>query len=220
LAVALHGDRVPSPTQSSHIIIVGRFQRPYRSGRAQRKQRAQLEYAELNFEGGNIVADEEFVFIGANTIRINAIQKGQPERDIAEQFRELLGKQIIVLGPAPQPIGHIDMMLTPPGNCRLMLADPGWGARIAAQELANNPKAVSRFEQVSVANFFGHSDITAITTLDGKEIHPPPILGTTAQVISESQAIAKTLDRVAETLTDLDFEVIRVPSRLWLGSTR
>jgi len=122
-----------------------------------------LEYAPLNFEGGNIVSDSEFAFIGANTIRRNAIDKNQPERAIAEQFRELLGKPVIVIGPAPQPVGHIDMMLTPLGEHRLMLADPGWGARIAALAIA------------------------------------------------DSEASATTLDRVAETLTALGFEIIRVP---------
>jgi hypothetical protein len=170
-----------------------------------------LEYAPLNFEGGNIVADDKFVFIGANTIRLNAIQKNRPERAIAESFRDLLGKPVIVIGPTPQPVGHIDMMLTPLGERRLMLADPGWGARIAAQELADNPAAVAEFERNCELNFFGHNDITEVTSLDGAIIRPPPIVGTTKLAIAESQTIAASLDRVAQTLTELDFEVIRLP---------
>ena len=170
-----------------------------------------LEYAPLNFEGGNIVSDSEFAFIGANTIRRNAIDKNQPERAIAEQFRELLGKPVIVIGPAPQPVGHIDMMLTPLGEHRLMLADPGWGARIAAQAIADDPAAVTAFESSAEINFFGRSDIASVTTLDGEIIHPPPIIGTTALAIADSEASATTLDRVAETLTALGFEIIRVP---------
>lgn len=170
-----------------------------------------LEYASLNFEGGNIVSDSEFVFIGANTIRRNAIDKGQTERAIAEQFRDELGKPVIVIGPTPQPVGHIDMMLTPLGERRLMLADPAWGARIAAQSSADDPAAVAAFESNAEANFFGRRDITSITSLDGEIIHPPPIVGTTQLAIADSEGIAATLERVAETLTGLGFDVIRVP---------
>ena len=170
-----------------------------------------LEYAPLNFEGGNIVASDDFVLIGANTIRSNAIEQQQPEQAIAEQFRDLLGKPVIVIGPAPQPIGHIDMMLTPLGDRRLMLADPAWGARLAAAALATNPAEVDEFERNAERNFFGHADITSVNALDGSIIRPPPIVGTTTQAIAESRAIAGTLDRVAETLSSLDFEVIRIP---------
>jgi hypothetical protein len=170
-----------------------------------------LAYAPFSFEGGNIVADDEFVFVGANTIRRNAIDKQQPERAIAELFRDELGKPVIVIGPTPQPIGHIDMMLTPLGKRRLMLADPAWGARLAAQALADNPTQVEAFEASSERNFFGHSDITSLTALDGSVIRPPSIVGTTQQAIAESRAIAADLDRVAETLTGLGFEVVRVP---------
>ncbi len=170
-----------------------------------------LEYATLNFEGGNIVADRDFVFIGANTIRRNAIDKNKTERAIAEQFREELGKQVIVIGPAPQPVGHIDMMLTPLGGRRLMLADPGWGARIATQATTDNPAALAAFENNAEADFFGHRDITSVTALSGEIIRPPAIVGTTRLAIADSEAIAPTLDRVADTLTDLGFEVFRVP---------
>ena len=170
-----------------------------------------LEYAPLNFEGGNIVASDDFVLIGANTIRSNAIEQQQPEQAIAEQFRDLLGKPVIVIGPAPQPIGHIDMMLTPLGDRRLMLADPAWGARLAAAALATNPAEVDQFERNAERDFFGHADITSVTGLDGSIIRPPPMVGTTAQAIAESRAIANTLDRVAETLRSLDFEVVRIP---------
>ena len=170
-----------------------------------------LEYAPFNFEGGNIVADAEYAFVGANTIRGNAIRQNRPEREIAELFRDVLGKPIIVIGPAPQPVGHLDMMLTPLGERRLMLADPRWGARLAQAELDHNAQAVTDFERASERNFFGHADITEVTTLDGKIIRPPPIVGSTAMAIAESEAIADSLDRVAEMLQGLGFEVIRVP---------
>lgn len=170
-----------------------------------------LEYAPFNFEGGNIVADDEFVYVGANTIRRNAIDQQQPERAIAELVRDVLGKPVIVIGPAPQPIGHIDMMLTPLGNRRLMLADPAWGARLAARALTDNPAQVNEFEVNSERNFFGHSDIATLTALDGSVIRPPPVVGSTQQAIAESEAIVADLERVAETLADLGFEVLRVP---------
>lgn len=170
-----------------------------------------LEYASLAFEGGNIVADEKQVFIGANTIRLNAIEKNLTDREVASRFQQELGKPVIVIGPLPQPIGHIDMMLTPLGNNRLMLADPGWGARLAATDLAQNPQAVAAFEETSERNFFGHGDITEVTSNSGEVIRPPQILGATAYAVADSKAIAGAINQLAARLEQLGFEITRVP---------
>lgn len=170
-----------------------------------------LEYASLSFEGGNIVADETHVFIGANAIRFNAIEKKLPEDEVARRFQRKFGKPVIVVGPAPQPIGHIDMMLTPLGGNRLVLADPGWGARLAQQDLQNNPQAVLAFEKHSENNFFGLADVTELTTRDGGRIRAPEIVGTSAMAIEDSRAIAGAIDRVGASLEKLGFEIFRVP---------
>ncbi len=170
-----------------------------------------LEYAELSFEGGNIVADEDFVFIGANTIRRNALDLELPEIEIAQRFERLLGKAVVVVGPLPQPIGHIDMMLTPLGNKRLVVADPAWGARLAQQDLNDNPAAVSAFEQRSMRDFFGHSAIGEVHLLDGSVLRPPEIMDATSHAISDSKSIAAALDGLAQSLQELGFRIERVP---------
>lgn len=170
-----------------------------------------LEYAPFAFEGGNIVADESRVFVGANTIRFNALAKNLPEEEIARLFQDEFGKAVIVVGPAPQPIGHIDMMLTPLGGKRLMLADPGWGAALAQQDLDGNPQAVATFEQSSESNFFGLPEIIELKTPDGDKIRAPEIIGASRFAIEDSKAIAEALDQVGASLEKLGFEVFRVP---------
>ena len=170
-----------------------------------------LDYASLSFEGGNIVADETHVFIGANTIRFNAIEKNLAEEAVARRFQQELGKPVIVVGPAPQLIGHLDMMLTPLGGKRLMLADPGWGARLAQQDLQENPQLVLDFEQRGENTFFGLPDITELTAHDGSRIQAPELVGTTTTAIEDSNAIAAALDEVGASLEKLGFEIYRVP---------
>ena len=67
----------------------------------------------LNFEGGNIVSDDETIFVGANTIYDNAITLEMSEPEVVERFERELGRTVLVVGPWPQPVGHIDMMMTP-----------------------------------------------------------------------------------------------------------
>ena len=170
-----------------------------------------MEYSSLSFEGGNIVSDEHYVYVGANTIRFNAIRENRSEAEIADILKEELGKPVIVIGPLPQPVGHIDMMLTPLGNKHLLLADPAWGARLAEQNLINLPEQVEAFEKQCEQNFFGHSDIKQVTNHDGEIIRPPKIVGATQHAIKDSKSIAEDLDRVSEELTKLGFKVSRVP---------
>lgn len=170
-----------------------------------------LEFADLSFEGGNIVSDEDFVFIGANTIRRNALELELPEIEIAQRFERLFGKTVIVVGPLPQPVGHIDMILTPLGNKRLLLADPAWGARLAQQDLHSNPAAVTAFERRSMQDFFGHSAIGEVHLLDGSVLQPPDIMDATARAISDSNTIAATIDGIMRSLRELGFRIERMP---------
>ncbi len=170
-----------------------------------------LDHASLTFEGGNLVADETHVFIGANTVRYNALEKNLDETEVVRRFQQELGKPVIVVGPAPQPIGHVDMMLTPLGGQRLLLADPGWGARLAQEDLEQDPAAVLAFERRSENNFFGLPDVTELTALDGSAIRAPQIEGSSQLAITDSRAIAGALDQLAASLQQLGFDVMRVP---------
>lgn len=165
----------------------------------------------LTFEGGNIVSDREQVFVGADTVQLNALELGRPARDIARRFGDELGKPVVVIGPSPQPVGHIDMVLTPLGGGRVMLADPDWGARLAAAELDSRPEAVSQFEHDAERNFFGDPAIARVKIRDGGAATAPAVIGATRQAIDDSRDIAPALDRIAAELERLDFDVFRVP---------
>src|SRR5688572_27614172 len=106
----------------------------------------------LFFEGGNIVSDREHVFIGANTIRENALELKVPEPEVVLRFEEELGRTVLVVGAVPQVVSHIDMALTPLGDGRLAFADAAAGARIAEQALNEDPESVARFEEWTERN--------------------------------------------------------------------
>lgn len=69
-----------------------------------------LQTSSLYFEGGNIVSDNEFILIGANTIRQNALKLDLSEAQVVTRFQEELGRQLLVVGPYPQPIAHIPLL--------------------------------------------------------------------------------------------------------------
>ena len=171
----------------------------------------QADQSGLHFEGGNIVADGSHVFVGANTIRYNALLQGKADQEIARQLEREFGRPLMVVGPLPQPVAHIDMMLTPLGDKVLALADPAWGARLAAQELAETPARVEDFETLCMTEFFGHPTIRELHDLEGNVIRPPEVIGRTVAAIEDSKAIAPALDRLAQEFEKQGYTVHRMP---------
>lgn len=165
----------------------------------------------LAFEGGNIVSDGRTVFIGANTVRANAVRLEVDDEEVARRFEDELGLPVLVVGPLPQPVGHVDMMLTPLGHDRLVLADPGSGARIAAEALAADSESVRAFERSCEELFFGDAGIEKLVDLDGKTIEAPSIVGKTGEAIRETETIEAALEGVAKALRDRGYAVERVP---------
>jgi len=164
----------------------------------------------LFFEGGNIVSDRDHVLIGANTIRRNAVELDVAEPEVVLRFEEELGRQVLVVGPFPQPIGHIDMMLTPLGDGRIALADAASGARIAEQALKEDPKSVAAFEGWCEEHFFGDPSIREIAGADGR-LTAPDVRGRTREMIEKSRTIAPLLDGVARALEQHGYRVERIP---------
>ena len=164
----------------------------------------------LFFEGGNIVSDRDHVLIGANTIRRNALELDVAEPEVVLRFEEELGRGVLVVGPFPQPIAHIDMMVTPLGGRRVALADAAAGARIAEQALREAPKSVAAFEGWCEDNFFGDPSIREVAGVDGA-ITAPEVRGRTAAMIEKSRAIAPLLDKVASSLESHGYRVERIP---------
>ena len=172
---------------------------------------ATCDKSSLTFEGGNIVSDERMIFVGGNTVRINAIELELSDVEVVRILEKELGRAVLVVGRVPQPVGHIDMMLTPLGNGRLVLANASSGAMLAENDLQNHPDAVDEFEQRCERQFFGHPQITTLQNTDGEDIRPPQIIGQTARAIADSRAIANDLDRLASELAKRGYRVSRMP---------
>jgi len=170
-----------------------------------------LQASELYFEGGNVVSDDDFILIGANTIRYNAIELNISEAEVVNRFQDELGRQVLVIGPYPQPIAHIDMMMTPLGGGRMLVGDSFAGARIATDALRNDPQSVTAFERWCETHFFGHPAITEIHGRDGEVIAAPEIRGKTREIVARSQAIGPALDGIAEALEGYGYKVERIP---------
>ena len=165
----------------------------------------------LLFEGGNIISDQRHLFIGANTIRYNAVELNKTDLEIMQMFERELGRPALVLGPFPQPVGHIDMILTPLGDRELMLADPAWGARLAKKELSESPETVLAFEQLCIDYFFGTPSVSALKDSEGNVIMAPDITDMTADAVEKTQSISDELDRIADEMTDYGYRVHRIP---------
>lgn len=167
--------------------------------------------SELYFEGGNVVSDPEHIFIGANTIRYNAVQLDLQEVEVVRRFQEELGRRVLVVGPWPQPVAHIDMILTPVGDRRVVLADAAAGARIAERALEADPESVRSFERACEEDFFGHPAIRRIVVTGGAEIEAPELTGKTREMAVLSRQLAPVLDGIAGALQGHGYTVLRVP---------
>ena len=170
-----------------------------------------LRQSALLFEGGNIVSDEETIFVGANTIRHNAVEFGLPEAEIVTRFQDELGRRVLVVGPLPQPVSHIDMVLTPIGERGLALADPAAGARIVRQAIEEDPGTVAAFEQACEENFFGHPGITEIPGEGGQPITAPEMDGETTRMAAISDRLGPVFDRIGRGLEEYGYTVHRIP---------
>jgi hypothetical protein len=164
----------------------------------------------LLFEGGNIVSDEEHILIGANTIRHNAGELDVSDAEVVLRFEEELGRRVLVVGPFPQPIAHIDMAITPLGGGRIAVADSAAGAAIAERALKENPASVAAFEKWCEEHFFGDPAIRELKGADGP-LTAPRVTGRTAEMIAKSREVAPLLDGVAASLEKHGYRVVRVP---------
>ena len=170
-----------------------------------------VQQSRLFFEGGNLVSDAQHVFIGANTIRYNAVRWVASEADVVRQFELELGRTVLVIGPMPQPIGHIDMMLTPLGNGRIAVADASLGAAAVEQADADDPAQIDAFEDEIERGFFGDPAIRELRLADGRTARVPPVRGETLRMARKSREIAPLLDGIAAAISARGYEVVRIP---------
>jgi hypothetical protein len=165
----------------------------------------------LVFEGGNVVAGSRHVFVGADVVAVNSARLGLDAVEVARRCQEEFGRPVVVVGPTPQPVEHIDLILTVLDDHRIALADPGRGAQIAREQLRQNPEMVSQFEHECEALFFGDASIRELKGPDGQTLRPPKVRGQATNAVARSEAIASKLDQLARDLTKFGYEVERVP---------
>lgn len=170
-----------------------------------------VKKSELYFEGGNIVSDEDYTLIGGNTIRYNAVAQQIDEIAVVKQFQNELGRQVLVVGPVPQPVAHIDMAVTPMGQGRIAVADANMGINIVELALESDPASVERFENFCEKHFFGHPTITAVVGNDGVKISSPKLQGKTRELLELNYEVAPVLDGIASSLEQFGYSVIRIP---------
>lgn len=89
---------------------------------------AQVVQSNYYFEGGNVVSDETWTFIGHDVIADNEPEDGSraDRHRVRRRLRDVFGREIRVIGSAgsPPPLDHIDMFLTPLGGGRVLVGDP------------------------------------------------------------------------------------------------
>ncbi len=163
------------------------------------------------FEGGNLVCDEEFVYLGEDTLVLNAVRSGQNIARTVRQFEREFGYRIWVVGPSPQPIGHLDMMLAPLGRGRIVLADPNWGAGLAQKALDERTEEVLAFERQCREMFFGDRHSPFVYNHQGRKLLAPDTEGLTQDAVKHCREIGKTLDRIGQEFAQRGYDVIRVP---------
>jgi hypothetical protein len=176
-----------------------------------------LRSSPLYFEGGNIISDGSVIFVGADTVARNVADLGLEPAEVVHRFEGLLGAPVVVLGPSPQPIAHIDLAITPLGGGRVIVADARWGAQLASAALHDTPEIAAQFEQRSRAFFFGRPEIEKLLLADGSELEAPDLAQATRLAVDASLGIASRLDGIAEGLLSHGFGVERVPLLVGAG---
>ncbi len=164
----------------------------------------------LAFQGGNLVANARHVFVGADTIRLNALRLGVSDEATVRRLERELGKPVLVLGPVPQPVGHIDLVVTPLGQGLVVVADARWGVRLARQLMAEDNAAAREFERSIGERFNAWRSRSGPKTF-ASPLRPPSF----DDAVAASEGLAPHLDGLADGLTAHGSVVRRVP---FLGS--
>jgi hypothetical protein len=88
------------------------------------------------FEGGDLLCDDETLYLPANMVARNEPLTDAGREDLLAAIGITFGKKVVCIGTHPQeiPDHHIGMVLTPLGNGRLAVADPDLGLQLC-QEL-------------------------------------------------------------------------------------
>lgn len=80
---------------------------------------------DIDFEGGNILIDDDTIVVGYGLMEMN-VALGHGESDVRTRLRRTFGRRPVVVGSAatPPPHEHVDMYLAIAGGQRAVVADP------------------------------------------------------------------------------------------------
>lgn len=111
------------------------------------------------FEGGDLIADEEHVFVAATLLERNAPLTEQRRTQLLEQLRHELGRDVVEIGKhgVDVPDHHVGMYLTPLGDGIVAVANPRLGHRMydalpwqqQTLELSADESEFRRFDRVA-----------------------------------------------------------------------
>ena len=167
---------------------------------------------DLHFEGGNIVCSSEKIFIGRDTVSRNMADLGANEGQIISRFEKLLGASVHIVGTTPQPIGHIDLIVTPLGAKVISVADSNLGAEIVQKVLDQSPREILRFIEECENDFFGSDQIESVTDLAGNQLVRPNLKDGLQHAIQYSRELSSDLDAIASDLEKQGFRIVRAPA--------
>lgn len=166
----------------------------------------------LIFEGGNIVCGDQMAIIGNDTILQN-VREGENDREkVIRDFEKQLGLDVVVVGQGVQSVGHIDLIVTPIGGNRVVVADSFWGAELMMTAIHEHPAQITKFESQCEQQFFGDANIESLTDAVGERINRPTMIGGAYHALRNSFLLAKELNLIADQLREQGFEVTRMPA--------
>ena len=156
-----------------------------------------VDYPALYFEGGNVVSDERWAFVGANTMEYNTADTTIRFRsDLEVRLFHLLGRPVVLVGSQddPAPLDHLDMLMTPLGRRRVAVGDLRLGLSILD---GLSPQRQQQLEELFSARtgMYGGRSFSFRAFL----------------AYNRAGARAEAFDRVAQALEARGFDVVRMP---------
>jgi len=112
------------------------------------------------FEGGDLIADDDHVFVAATLLERNKPLTEARRGDLLEQLHDELGRDVVSIGRdgSDVPDHHIGMYLTPLGDGVVAVASPRLGHRLyralpASEQILDldeDPAELARFDRVAM----------------------------------------------------------------------
>lgn len=133
------------------------------------------------FEGGDLLADENYAFIMANGLARNSPFDVDDRAGLMQRMEAALGKRMMLIGNTPEdvPDHHICMVLTPLGSNCVAVADPWLGL----EEYQRNPAGETVEVETDTVKYEPFRNVmTSLEKRGFKVVHIPLLLTRTPRV--------------------------------------